>query len=132
MDEKIRKEIAEPVKPEVVEPVKEEPVKEEPKIEPAKTEPKVEPVKETPSKIVEPTPVPVPELKKVPDKRGVVVECSKLRVRKMPNQNAEVITEILRGSEVKIDDAKSTVGFFKVCTAAGVEGFCMKKYIKVK
>ena len=130
MDEKVLKTEVAPEK--TVEAVKTEP---QPKVEPVKDDPKKvveptpEPVKETPKK--EPTPVPVP-VAKVPEKLGVVVDCMKLRVRKNPNQNSEVITTITNGSEVKIDEAKSTGAFFKVCTASGVEGFCMKKYIRVK
>ena len=72
-----------------------------------------------------------PEPVKVKTVLGVVVDCNKLRVRKQPNANATIITEIKNGTEVVIDEAKSTVEFFKV-TAGNVEGYCMKKFIRVK
>ena len=95
-----------PIVDEVVEPVMEEAVE--------VSEPEVE-------SSVEPEPV-----------YGYVTECIKLNVRKMPNANAEIICTIPINTEVVIDEANSTVGFYKICTNAGVEGFCMKKYIAVK
>ena len=72
-----------------------------------------------------------PEPVKVKTILGVVVDCTKLRVRKLPNANATILTEIKNGTEVVIDEAQSTVEFFKV-TAGTVEGYCMKKFIRVK
>ena len=63
---------------------------------------------------------------------GVVVDCKKLNVRKAPNPIAAVVCEIMENTEVKIDEANSTVEFFKVTLASGMEGFCMKKYISVR
>jgi hypothetical protein len=31
-----------------------------------------------------------------------------------------------------IDEKESTEEFYKVCTAAGIEGFCMKKFIAIQ
>lgn len=63
---------------------------------------------------------------------GVVVDCTKLNVRRKPNPNSEVVCEISVGSEVTICEDESTNDFYKVCTAAGAEGFCMRKYIRTK
>lgn len=60
---------------------------------------------------------------------GVVTDCMKLYVRKEPAAGAEVLTVIDRFSKVMIDMDASADEFYKVCTASGVEGFCMKKYI---
>lgn len=62
---------------------------------------------------------------------GKVIDCKKLRVRKSPSAIASVLCEIKADSEVTIDLQASTVEFYKVCTGAGVEGYCMKKYIAV-
>ena len=62
---------------------------------------------------------------------GVVTECAKLNVRKEPSADAEVLTTILLGAEVKVDIFESTNGFYKVCTGAGVEGYCVEKYINI-
>ena len=63
---------------------------------------------------------------------GVVTGCNKLNVRKMPKPDAAVVSELVASSEVMIDEDKSTVEFYKVCTASGVEGFCMKKFITIQ
>ncbi len=63
---------------------------------------------------------------------GVVTDCLKLNVRKEPSDNAEVLVIINALSEVVVDMDASTDAFYKVCTGAGVEGFCMKKYIALK
>lgn len=91
---------------------------------------KVEPVVvETTIKEDDVTPVIVePEVKPV---IGIVTGCEKLRVREQANANATVVCEIKVGSEVMIDEEESAGAFYKVCTGAGVEGFCMKDYIVI-
>ena len=106
---------AEEVKTEPVE-VKEETVVEEVKVE----EPT--PVVEEPKPVVKPEPQPKPVT-------GTVSGCAKLNVRKAPNKDAEILAVINEGSEVVINRIKSTVDFYAVCTAAGIEGYCMKKFI---
>lgn len=110
---------------EVVEPVE---VKEEVKVE--EPTPVVEEVKP------EPTPAPVveepkPVVKPEPPKplTGKVTGCAKLNVRESANATANVLAVINEGSEVVINRIKSTVEFYAVCTAAGIEGYCMKKFI---
>lgn len=80
-----------------------------------------------PEVIVEPEPAPEPEIRKI----GKVKGCKKLNVRKLPNQDAKILCEIVEGSEVMIDEKASTAAYFKVCTEAGIDGYCMKKFIKV-
>lgn len=92
-----------------------------------KEEVKVEP---TPAVEVKPEPTPAPVAKPQPKQvTGIVSGCIKLNVRKEPSKDAEIIAVINEGSEVVINRIKSTVEFFSVCTAAGVEGYCMKKFI---
>ena len=62
---------------------------------------------------------------------GVVTDCLKLNVRKEPSDDGEVLDIIDALSEVKVDIDASTKDFFKV-NAAGVEGFCMRKYIALR
>ena len=64
--------------------------------------------------------------------RGVVVGCFNLNVRTGPSKDFDVICEIPSDSEVEIDESESFEDFYKICTASGVEGFCMKKFIEVK
>ena len=63
---------------------------------------------------------------------GVVIDCLKLNVRKEPSGDAEVLAIIDALSKVTVDMDASSGAFYKVCTAAGVEGFCMRKYIALK
>lgn len=97
---------------------KPETIKEEP--EAAVEEAKEESTPVVEESVEEPTPV-----------VGKVVDCSKLRIRKAGNANAEVVCEIPVGTELTIDEAGSTSDFYKVYTAAGVEGFCMKKFVEI-
>lgn len=65
-------------------------------------------------------------------KLGVVSDCIKLNVRKEPKVGAPITCEVDCGTELMIDEKESTDEFYKVCTAAGIEGFCMKKFIAVQ
>lgn len=62
---------------------------------------------------------------------GVVCDCDRLNVRKAPSRNAPVAAEIDVGTEVMIDPDNSTVGWYNICTASGIEGFCMKDFITI-
>lgn len=64
-------------------------------------------------------------------KTGIVVDCARLNVRKKPSTDAEVVHIIERWAKVLIDEENSTKSFYKVCTEIGVEGYCMKQFIKV-
>lgn len=61
---------------------------------------------------------------------GIVVDCAKLNVRVAPNALADVVCVLDAQSELEIDVSKSTDEWFKICTAIGAEGYCMRKYIK--
>ena len=68
----------------------------------------------------------------VEQKMGVVVNCTKLNVREFPDPDAEVVCTINASTNLLIDDEEFTDEYYKVCTEAGVEGYCMKKFIAVK
>ena len=63
--------------------------------------------------------------------KGVVTDCGKLNVRREPTSDSKVITTISSGTEVEINNEESTDEFYKICTAVGVEGFCMRKFINI-
>ena len=63
---------------------------------------------------------------------GTVTNCSKLNVRAKPSTDAEVVTILNGNSEVEIESARSTNEWLKITTAAGIEGFCMRKFISAK
>ena len=71
------------------------------------------------------------EVETVAPVEGVVIDCSKLNIRKKPSIKAAVIDAIKVNTKVSIDTAKSTDEWFKV-TVGDIQGFCMKKYIKTK
>ena len=102
-------------------PVEPTPVVEEEVVE-AVEEVTEETVEEVIEETVEETPVPV---------TGVVSGCKKLNVRKSPTLLADVVCKLNENSKVEINEDDSTVEFYKVCTASGVEGYCMKKFITV-
>lgn len=63
---------------------------------------------------------------------GVVTDCLRLNVRSKPSPDGEVLAVLDAFSEVVVDSGSSTGAFCKIRTAAGVEGFCMKKYIALQ
>lgn len=86
--------------------------------------PEVEPI------VTEPV-IPEPVVKPENRKFGKVSNCKKLNIRKFPSRDAEIISELIEGSEVMIDEKESTALFYKICTEHGIEGYCMKDFIKV-
>lgn len=63
---------------------------------------------------------------------GIVINCTKLNVRAEPNMTAEVLCVLDASSEIEIDPAKSTSEWVSVCTAVGIEGYCMRKFIDAR
>ena len=63
---------------------------------------------------------------------GFVDDCERLRVRKKSNVDSEELCILDKMSEVVVDLDNSTDYFYKVKTSEGVEGYCMKKFIKIK
>jgi hypothetical protein len=61
---------------------------------------------------------------------GIVHGCAKLRVRSEPRFGTNVVCEIEKGTRVMIDKEQSTTEYYKIFTESGVEGFCVKTYIK--
>lgn len=93
-------------------------------IEPVETAEVVEPIEAVEPAIdtlIETVPAP---------KIGRVFGCTSLNVRKAPKTNATVICTINCHAEVEIDELESTDDFYKICTASGIEGYCMKKFIR--
>lgn len=66
------------------------------------------------------------------NKIGIIIDCFKLNVRKSPMISAEIVCEIPNQTEVMINEKESTDDFYKICTASGIEGFCMRKHISIK
>jgi len=49
-----------------------------------------------------------------------------------PNTDSIIVYRIPAGSRVEVDLRKDLGKFCIVCTPMGVEGFCMRKHIKVE
>lgn len=91
-------------------------------------------VMETPAPEAEPVPVPeeVPApKKKLKTVKGVVVGCTMLNVREQMNLKATVLCKLPVSSKVKVIADEVHDEWYHVFTDAGVEGFCMKKYISI-
>lgn len=76
-------------------------------------------------------PVETPIQKEVTPNRiaGIVVDCTKLNVRTEPSIVADVVCVLDVDSELEVDLNKSNNDWYKICTAIGAEGYCMRKYI---
>lgn len=83
------------------------------------TVPNVEVVKETVKTVSLPETV-----------EGVVVGCAKLNVRAEANLFSNVVCVLNAQSEIQIDVNKSNNDWFYICTATGIEGYCMRKYVE--
>lgn len=69
--------------------------------------------------------------KNLPPTRGVVSFCQNLNVRRNPSSEAEVLTTIGRGTVVNIVEMDHE-SFYKVKIPTGIEGYCMKQFIKIE
>ena len=76
----------------------------------------------------------IEEAPKKESKVGTVVNCEKLNLRRSPlkdSDGANIIAELLSGVAVIIDEDESTPDFYKVTTETGLEGYCMKQFIRL-
>lgn len=64
--------------------------------------------------------------------KGIVARCSKLNVREKPIVTSDIVGVLDARSEIEIDVKKSTASWFHVCSASGVEGYCMREYIDAR
>lgn len=70
-----------------------------------------------------------PESKK--EIAGIVTNCVRLNVRKEPYFDADILCTIDVSTNLIIDEEESTDEFYKICTSAGIEGYCVKTYITI-
>ena len=62
---------------------------------------------------------------------GKVSGCKQLNIRREANIDSDKVTVVPDGAVLVIEPDESTDEWFKVYTEAGVEGFCMKKFVTV-
>lgn len=73
------------------------------------------------------------ETKSLPEMvEGHVTGCAKLNVRSDASLFADVVCTLDVMSEIMIDVNKSTKDWLYVCTATGIEGYCMKKFVDAR
>ena len=60
---------------------------------------------------------------------GIVDNCLQLIIRIEPSKDSKIIGFIDKLSKVEI--LEEINDFYKICTESGIEGFCMKDYIKI-
>lgn len=104
-------------------------------VEPVETETtETEPVKPVETETTETTETPeTTETEPTkPESIDGVVNCTKLYVRSDATVDSDPVGIIDRDSKVFIYEDESTEEFYKVCTATGLEGYCMKKFISVQ
>ena len=61
-----------------------------------------------------------------------VVNCLRLHIFSEPDTESEIVCKVRYLTEVAIDLDKSTDIFYKIHTAVGAEGFCIKEHITLK
>ena len=67
------------------------------------------------------------------DKISGYVNCTRLNVRKDPSMSVgNVINKLNENDEVSIDLSNSYDIWYKISTASGIEGYCLKEFIDLK
>lgn len=62
-----------------------------------------------------------------------IVSTAALNVRSSPEITSEnSLGYITKGTEVLIDNEMSTDEFYKILTKAGDDGYCMKKFVRIR
>lgn len=62
---------------------------------------------------------------------GKIANCTKLNIRKKPNIKSDILTVIDTKAVVEIYPDNSPKGWYKVIVSKGIEGYCMKEFIKL-
>ena len=63
---------------------------------------------------------------------GIVSDCTKLNIRKLPKPDAEKVAVVDVNTQLMVDLDGSTLKYYKVYTESGVEGYCLKEYVAVR
>ena len=63
---------------------------------------------------------------------GIVANCKKLNIRERPTKDSRVVTIVSCFDELEIDMNNSNDEWYAVFTVAGIEGFCMKKFVVIR
>lgn len=61
--------------------------------------------------------------------KGHITGSPKVYLRSKPDKNSDPLTILDENDQVEITDKNASEDFYKVCTATGLEGYCMKKFV---
>lgn len=74
-----------------------------------------------------------PEVEPIkPEPKTGIVTANKLNIRKLPSPNAPVVAVVDKDTQLMIEPDYETVEWFQVYTPAGIDGYCMKKFVTIK
>lgn len=62
---------------------------------------------------------------------GVINGCDRLNIRSEASKTSDVIGTITKEDTLVIDENKSTEDFYKVTTSNGLDGYCVKQFVKI-
>lgn len=62
----------------------------------------------------------------------VITGCSKLRIRKKPDANAEIVCLVDTTNELTVKEVEGKKDWVRVTTDSGKKGFCMKRFVTIK
>lgn len=62
---------------------------------------------------------------------GTVTGCDLLSLYESPDPEAAVLTELPAKGEILVDLDHSTASYYKICNAAGIEGFCKRQFVSI-
>ena len=63
---------------------------------------------------------------------NAVVNCLRLHVFSKPSVDSEIVCKLRYLTELIVDMDDSTESFYKIYTAIGAEGFCLKEFVTIK
>ena len=66
------------------------------------------------------------------DMQTGIVNCLRIHVFSKPIVDSEIVCKFRYLTELAIDLKKSTEHFYKVYTAIGAEGYCLKEFVTLK
>lgn len=62
---------------------------------------------------------------------GVIDGCDRLNIRSEASKTSDIIGTITKEDTLVIDENKSTEDFYKVTTSNGLDGYCVKQFVKI-
>ena len=64
--------------------------------------------------------------------QNAFVNCLRIHVFSKPSVDSEIVCKLRYLTELEIDMDCSTPAFYKVYTAIGAEGFCLREFVTLK